>query len=141
MAWQRGGIETRQPRLYSVRLWLLRLGPYHLTQALEQADDWMWIADHTLQLGNCKCLIIGKFKHVAGKRGDHGLTGMVLSIGAHVGKQTLATVETALAETPTHHVWNWCHTHLGRTVQSVRKRIRQALRKEQRQLTLLLKTG
>jgi len=397
MAWQRGGIETRQPSSYSVRLWLLRLGLYHLTRPLEQADDWMWIADHTLQLGDRKCLIIvgirqsawdvrdlvlshedvtlidlvpvtesngkvvhrqleaatartgvprsittdagsdlhcgierfrrrhrstawtydvkhktacllkhallsdaswqrfvervhrfkqqvsqtdlaglappsqrskarymnvdaltdwatrslavldsrkvikaaglkrsrveaklgwlrkfspqvrrweemlavvgaaehyirhrgihaaaedelaaalpkpttpaakrlrkdllsfvrqqaaqargderllgssevlesiiGKFKHVAGERGDHGLTGMVLSIGAHVGKQTVATVETALTETPTHHVWNWCHTHLGPTVQSVRGKIRQALRAEQKRPTLLLETG
>jgi hypothetical protein len=94
-------------------------------------------------LGSSEVLesIIGKFKHVAGERGDHGLTGMVLSIGAHVGKQTVATVETALTETPTHHVWNWCHTHLGPTVQSVRGRIRQALRKEQKQPTLLLETG
>jgi hypothetical protein len=94
-------------------------------------------------LGSSEVLesIIGKFKHVAGERGDHGLTGMVLSIGAHVGKQTVATVETALTETPTHHVWNWCHTHLGPTVQSVRGKIRQALRKEQKQPTLLLETG
>jgi hypothetical protein len=94
-------------------------------------------------LGSSEVLesIIGKFKHMAGERGDHGLTGMVLSIGAHVGKPTVATVTTALAETPTHHVWDWCHTHLGPTVQSVRGRIRQALHAEQIQPTLLPKTG
>jgi hypothetical protein len=94
-------------------------------------------------LGSSEVLesIIGKFKHVAGERGDHGLTGKVLSIGAHVGKQTVATVETALTETPTHNVWNWCHKHLGPTVQSVRGKIRQALCAEQNQKPLLLKTG
>lgn len=94
-------------------------------------------------LGSSEVLesIIGKFKHVADERGDHGLTGMVLSIGAHVGRQTMATVKTALSETPTHSVWDWCRTHLGPTVQSVRGRIRQALRREQNRPTLRLETG
>ena len=94
-------------------------------------------------LGSSEVLesIIGKFKHVAGERGQHGLTGMVLSIGALVGQQSLATVETAMTETPTRNVWNWCHKHLGPTVQSVRAKIRQALRAEQNQKPLLLKTG
>lgn len=43
---------------YSVRLWLLRLGLYHLVRPKQQADDWMWIIDHTLQLGDRKCLVI-----------------------------------------------------------------------------------
>jgi hypothetical protein len=40
------------------RLWLLRLGLYKLTRPKTQADDWVWIADHTLQLGQEKCLLI-----------------------------------------------------------------------------------
>ncbi len=40
------------------RLWLLRLGYYKLTCAKEQADDWVWIVDHTVQLGDKKCLVI-----------------------------------------------------------------------------------
>jgi hypothetical protein len=94
-------------------------------------------------LGSSEVLesIIGKFKHVAGERGQHGLTGMVLSIGAMVGQQSLATVETAMTETPTRNVWDWCHTHLGPTVQSVRAKIRQALCTEQKQKPLLLETG
>ena len=43
---------------YSVRLWLLRLGLHQLNRPQEQADDWMWILDHTMQLGERKCLII-----------------------------------------------------------------------------------
>jgi hypothetical protein len=58
MGWKRGGIDTRQASFYSVRLWLLRLGLYHLDRPQERADDWMWIVDHTLQLGDRKCLII-----------------------------------------------------------------------------------
>ena len=40
------------------RLWLLRLGLYKLTRPKPHADDWVWIADHTQQLGPEKCLLI-----------------------------------------------------------------------------------
>jgi hypothetical protein len=40
------------------RLWLLRLGLYELTRPKERAGDWVWIMDHTIQLGPWKCLII-----------------------------------------------------------------------------------
>jgi hypothetical protein len=94
-------------------------------------------------LGSSEVLesIIGKFKHVAGERGQHGLTGMALSIGALVGKPTVATVEAAMTETKTQEVWQWCQTHLGATVQSVRQRLRQALHPEQKQQILRLESG
>jgi hypothetical protein len=94
-------------------------------------------------LGSSEVLesIIGKFKHVAGERGQHGLTGMVLSIGALVGKQTVATVENALSEISNHEVWDWCRSHLGPTVQSVRGRVRQALSLEQKQTPLRLENA
>jgi hypothetical protein len=94
-------------------------------------------------LGSSEVLesIIGKFKHVAGERGQHGLTGMVLSMGALVGNLAMATVQTAMTEVTTHEVWNWCRSHLGATVQSVRQRIRQALHPEQKQKTLRLESG
>jgi hypothetical protein len=40
------------------RLWLLRLGYYKLKRPKAQADDWVWIVDHTVQLGDDKCLVI-----------------------------------------------------------------------------------
>lgn len=40
------------------RLWLLRLGLYKLTRPKPHADDWVWIADHTVQIGQEKCLLI-----------------------------------------------------------------------------------
>jgi hypothetical protein len=40
------------------RLWLLRFGLYELTRAKQHATDWVWIMDHTIQLGPWKCLII-----------------------------------------------------------------------------------
>ena len=94
-------------------------------------------------LGSSEVLesLIGKFKHVAGERGQHGLTGMVLSIGALVGDLAVATVQTAMTEITTPKVWNWCRSHLGATVQSVRQRIRQSLHPEQKQKTLSLESG
>ena len=46
------------PTWFAGRLWLLRLGYYKLTRPKVQADDWVWIVDHTVQLGDAKCLVI-----------------------------------------------------------------------------------
>lgn len=46
------------PAWYTGRLWLLRVGYYKLTRPKEQATDWVWIIDHTSQLGAQKCLVI-----------------------------------------------------------------------------------
>jgi hypothetical protein len=94
-------------------------------------------------LGSSEVLesIIGRFKHVAGERGSHGLTGMVLSIGALVGNLAVTTVQAAMTEVTSAAVWNWCRSHLGDTVQSVRQRIRHKLHPEQNQKTLRLESG
>lgn len=94
-------------------------------------------------LGSSEVLesIIGKFKHVAGEGGRHGLTGMVLSIGALVGEVAVATVDAAMTEVTTNRVWDWCRAHLGATVQSVRQQIRHALHPEHKQTTLSCTTG
>lgn len=46
------------PSWYSIRLWLLKVGLFKLTQPKEIADDWIWIADHSVQIGADKCLVI-----------------------------------------------------------------------------------
>lgn len=46
------------PSWYTGRLWLLRVGYYKLTRPKEQATDWVWIIDHTVQMGAEKCLVI-----------------------------------------------------------------------------------
>jgi hypothetical protein len=40
------------------RLWLMRVGHAMLTMPLEQADDWAWLIDHSVQIGQEKCLVI-----------------------------------------------------------------------------------
>jgi hypothetical protein len=46
------------PSRFSGRLWLFRRGYYKLTRPKELADDWVWLVDHTVQLGAEKCLVI-----------------------------------------------------------------------------------
>lgn len=46
------------PSWFSGRLWLFRLGYFKLTRPKEHAGDWVWIVDHTVQLGAEKCLVI-----------------------------------------------------------------------------------
>jgi hypothetical protein len=94
-------------------------------------------------LGSSEVLesIIGKFKHVAGERGHHGMTGMVLSIGALVGNIAIETVQAAMTQTTTQDVWNWCRSHLGATVQSVRQKLNQAIHPEQKRKMLAIENG
>jgi hypothetical protein len=56
------GGEPEVPSPTSVRSWLLRVGLHQLQRPLEQADDWVWIVDHTVQIGELKCLIIVGFR-------------------------------------------------------------------------------
>ena len=46
------------PSWFAGRLWLLRLGYYKLTRPKLHAGDCVWIVDHTVQLGDDKCLVI-----------------------------------------------------------------------------------
>lgn len=52
------GGDTSTPCANTGRLWILRLGLYELTRPKEQADDWVWLADHTIQLDSIQCLLI-----------------------------------------------------------------------------------
>jgi hypothetical protein len=58
MHWKWCGLDVAAASCYSLRLWPLRLGRYQLSRPKVQADDWMWIMDHTMQLGKRKCLIV-----------------------------------------------------------------------------------
>jgi len=51
------GVE-RAPAANTGQAWLLRMGVYELTRPKEQATDWVWLADHTVQIGQVKCLLI-----------------------------------------------------------------------------------
>ena len=40
------------------RLWLLRIGLAALLRPKVIANDWVWMVDHSIQIGQCKCLVI-----------------------------------------------------------------------------------
>ena len=46
------------PHWTTGRLWLLRLGHAALTVRKERATDWAWLIDHSVQIGQEKCLAI-----------------------------------------------------------------------------------
>ncbi len=46
------------PHWTTGRLWLLRLGHAVLNAAKEPSDDWAWLIDHSVQIGQDKCLVI-----------------------------------------------------------------------------------
>lgn len=52
------GLPLEIPHWTTGRLWLMRLGHAMLTGPLEQADDWAWLADHSVQIGQEKALAI-----------------------------------------------------------------------------------
>ena len=52
------GLELPVPCWTTGRLWLLRLGHARLTARLTEADDWAWLIDHSVQIGQEKCLVI-----------------------------------------------------------------------------------
>lgn len=51
-------LGRRTPCYQTVRQWLLRIGLYELGRARSRGDDWVWLVDHTQQLGDQKGLLI-----------------------------------------------------------------------------------
>lgn len=46
------------PSFTTIRSWLLRVGHYALTRPLDQSKPWLWLVDHTIQIGTQKILVI-----------------------------------------------------------------------------------
>ncbi|HEY2146721.1 MAG TPA: hypothetical protein VGH32_02210, partial [Pirellulales bacterium] len=57
-----GMAEGDGPTMPCGRLWLLRIGLYELQRPKERADDWLWIIDHTIQLGTTRVLLVVGFR-------------------------------------------------------------------------------
>jgi hypothetical protein len=57
--WGLGGeLFSGTPHATTVRWWLLRLGHYQLHRPKEQANDWVWLIDHSNQIGQEKFLAV-----------------------------------------------------------------------------------
>jgi hypothetical protein len=52
------GVAERLPDWTTVRTWLMRAGVAAIEEPIEPADDWVWMADHSNQIGPEKALAI-----------------------------------------------------------------------------------
>jgi hypothetical protein len=73
-------------------------------------------------LGSTEVLesLIGKYKRLQALHSAHGMTQMILALGAIVGRRCRETIRQALTHVTTRHVADWCRKHLGPTLQSRR---------------------
>ena len=102
-----GLLEEFAPRLPSApaantgQRWLLQVGLYELQRPKEQADDWIWLLDHAVQMGTVRCLVIVGCRvsvwRAAGRPLEHedfsvmALEPVEKSDGAIVAQQLAAT--------------------------------------------------
>lgn len=52
------GVTEKLPEWTTIRTWMLRVGVAAIEQPIEQADDWIWMADHSNQIGPEKALAV-----------------------------------------------------------------------------------
>lgn len=52
------GIAVSVPDWTTIRTWMQRLGVAAIEEPLERADDWVWLADHSNQIGPEKVLVV-----------------------------------------------------------------------------------
>jgi hypothetical protein len=65
--------------------------------------------------------LIGKYKRLQSMHSGGGMTGMILSIGAIVGRRSLDALRAALSKVSNSDVWQWCRANLGITLQTQRQ--------------------
>lgn len=56
--WKWLGINAKVPHWTTIRRWLLRVGVAALKEPVERADDWVWLVDHSNQMGVEKALAV-----------------------------------------------------------------------------------
>ena len=55
---EQGWASFGVPCFNAIRSWILRLGYYNLTRPLDKSKSWLWLIDHTIQIGTQKILVI-----------------------------------------------------------------------------------
>jgi hypothetical protein len=58
IVWEWLGVKQQLPNWATIRMWLLRVGVAALQEPIEPADDWVWMADHSNQIGPEKALVV-----------------------------------------------------------------------------------
>lgn len=72
--------DGQTPTAACARWWLVRVGLFELTRPKEHADDWIWIIDHTIQIGTKKCLVMVGFRLVTWEEKRGPLTHQDLQV-------------------------------------------------------------
>ena len=65
--------DLPSPSFSSMRSWMFRLGLHLIERQQERQDDWIFILDHTLKLGQEKCLLILGVREEQLKKGEYAL--------------------------------------------------------------------
>lgn len=101
------GLDFPVPSVSTIRSWLLRLGCYALTKPLPCDTPWVWLIDHSVQIGTQKLLVIAGCPLAKVPFGERslrvrdlsllGLVAMEQSNGALVAKE----LQRVLARTGT----------------------------------------
>lgn len=55
---RQGLVSFAVPSFSTIRMWLLRVGYYNLMRPLDKTKSWLWLVDHTIQIGTQKILVI-----------------------------------------------------------------------------------
>lgn len=55
---EQGWASFAIPCFSTIRSWLLRVGHFALTRPLDRTEPWLWLVDHTIQIGTQKILLI-----------------------------------------------------------------------------------
>jgi hypothetical protein len=58
MIWEWLGLNQKLPDWATIRTWLMRIGVAALHEPIELADDWVWMVDHSNQIGPEKALVV-----------------------------------------------------------------------------------
>jgi hypothetical protein len=76
----RGGLPFESASHTTIQNWILRIGLYELQRPKEFADDWIWIVDHTIQIGAIKVLLILGIRRSKWKQLDRPLVHTDLEV-------------------------------------------------------------
>jgi len=83
-----GLLPLSLPYPQTVRSWLLRCGLFLLRRLVPARDDWVWILDQTIRIGQQKCLLIlgvslQQFRGCPGALEHHQVAVLDLSVASH----------------------------------------------------------
>ena len=97
------GIIGKVPHWTTIRTWMQRVGVAAIDLPLEAADDWVWMADHSCQIGDEKVLVVlavraSKMPPPGSALKHEDLHVLVVQPGTQWKTEDVATVYETLAQ-------------------------------------------